>query len=310
MGSVCNTGSGRDEAVEESVGFEPFVELCFKKSMSMVPASIRNYLNRSLPQKLGLRPSSLEISPIGGGSINETYRVTINGKIKFFLKLNSASKYPLLFEKEKHGLELLTRHNIIQVPSVVACEGFDKYQILLLEWIEGGTRDESFWTSFGEQLARLHQRAWLNKDGQTLFGLDQDNYMGSLPQQNSQRENWVDFFTYNRLQPQINLARGKLLLHTKHLNGFENLVSRLEGIFDNEQSALLHGDLWSGNFMCNENSQAVLIDPAIYFGHRSMDLAMTTFPIFQKLSRAVGRLQSLSVVDSSQSFWAGIPGTN
>jgi fructosamine-3-kinase len=66
------------------------------------------------------------------------------------------------------------------------------------------------------------------------------------------------------------------LLQARHLNAFENLYQQLKNIFDHEQPALLHGDLWSGNFMCDQDSEPVLIDPAVYFGHRSMDLGMTT----------------------------------
>ena len=87
---------------------------------------------------------------------------------------------------------------------------------------------------------------------------------------------WIEFFVHRRLQPQIEIAGINHLLHAKHLTAFENLYRRLGNIFNNEQPSLLHGDLWSGNFMCDQNSEPVLIDPAVYFGHRSMDLAMTT----------------------------------
>ena len=108
--------------------------------------------------------------------------------------------------------------------------------------------------------------------------------MGALPQMNAQKEDWIDFFIHFRLHPQIKLAEEKKLLWGKHIVTFENIYARLTSIFNNERPALLHGDLWSGNFMYNESSQPVLIDPAVYFGHRSMDLAMTTlFGGFNKL---------------------------
>jgi len=100
--------------------------------------------------------------------------------------------------------------------------------------------------------------------------------MGALPQSNMQYENWVEFFIHHRLEPQIKIAREKHLLHSKHVSILENLYMRLPDIFFDEKPALLHGDLWSGNYMCNQNSEPVLIDPAVYFGHRSMDLAMTS----------------------------------
>lgn len=242
----------------------------------MLSSSLQEYLYQILSNKLGLKISSLQLHSIGGGSINDTYQVKMNSNRKLFLKLNSIAKYPRLFEKEKNGLEFLDKQKIIHVPAVISCEEIDNYQILLLEWIEGGLKSGDFWKQFGEKLARLHQRTWPNKDGGTLFGLDEDNYMGALVQVNHPTDTWIDFFSRYRLQPQIKLATQKGFLQTKHLSAFENLHPRLQEIFGEENSSLVHGDLWSGNFMCGQGSEPVLIDPAIYFGHRSMDLAMTT----------------------------------
>jgi protein-ribulosamine 3-kinase len=238
--------------------------------------SIRNHLSQLLAETLDLQISSLEFRSIGGGCINETYKVKVNDRISFFLKVNSVSKFPSLFEKEKHGLDLLERQKTISVPSIVHCGQIEDSQFLLLDWIEGGIKTEGFWKLFGEQLAMLHGQTWVNKDGQKLFGLEQDNYIGSLPQFNTPQQNWIDFFYRQRLLPQIRMAKDQYLIQRTLLLAFEKLGSRLHEIFDPEQSALLHGDLWSGNFMCDQKSEPVLIDPAVYFGHRSMDLAMTT----------------------------------
>ena len=240
--------------------------------------SIQKYINQLLSEKLGLKISSLQLHSVGGGSINDTFQVSINNNFKYFLKLNSATKYPALFEKEKKGLEFLGRQQIILVPAVVAHDVVDDYQILLLEWIEGGLKIPEFWRQFGGQLAALHQLT------NSHFGFSEDNYMGALSQKNDRTDNWIDFFIHSRLHPQIKIAKEKHLLQPKHLSAFENLCQKLTVIFNVEKPSLIHGDLWSGNFMCNENSQPVLIDPAIYFGHRCMDLAMTTlFGSFDKL---------------------------
>jgi fructosamine-3-kinase len=247
-------------------------------------ASIQKYLNQLLSEKLSLQFSSLQFHPIGGGSINDTCQVKINNNIKFFLKLNSVTKYPSLFEKEKNGLQFLGKQKIIHTASVIASDVVNDQQVLVLEWIESGLKTEQFWKQFGEQLAALHRQTWPGSNGKTLFGFAEDNYMGTLSQMNTQKGNWTDFFIHFRLQPQINLAIEKKLIRAKHIVAFENLYSRLISIFNDENSSLLHGDLWSGNFMCNENSLPVLIDPAVYYGHRSMDLAMTTlFGGFDKL---------------------------
>jgi protein-ribulosamine 3-kinase len=236
----------------------------------MLPSSIQKYLNQLLSERLGLQISSVHLSRVGGGSINDSYEVRINNNTRHFLKLNSITKYPSLFEKEKNGLEFLCKQKIILTPSVIICDEFDDRQVLLLEWIDTGVRTEQFWNQFGEQLAKLHQVT------NSHFGFTEDNYMGALPQMNKLYQTWIDFFIHCRLQPQIKIAKEKQLFQTKHLAAFENLYEKLPGIFNNEKPALLHGDLWSGNFMCNKNSEPVLIDPAVYFGHRSMDLAMTT----------------------------------
>lgn len=107
------------------------------------------------------------------------------------------------------------------------------------------------------------------------FGFDEDNFIGNLPQQNQPAKNWIHFFIENRLRPQVAFAAKKNYLQLKDLNLFEKLYQKIPGYFDDEKPSLLHGDLWSGNFIFNENDQPVLIDPAVYFGHRSMDLAMT-----------------------------------
>lgn len=223
-----------------------------------------------LRDKLNIPVSSIQLKFVGGGSINETYKVIVNPNKSFFLKLNSAKKFPSLFEKEKNSLEFLAKQNILKVPNVFICESVDKEQLLLLEWIETGSRSQAFWKLFGEQLASLHQ---VTND---QFGFFEDNYMGALPQYNPFSKNWVDFFIHYRLQPQIELSKEKDLLSKKHLESFEKLNAKLVDIFNEENPALLHGDLWSGNYMCDASSMPVLIDPAVYYGHRSIDLGMTT----------------------------------
>lgn len=225
------------------------------------------HLQSFLSQKL--QNPVLEIKSVGGGCINQTYKITTADKY-FFCKLNSASKFPHLFEKEKNGLELIQKYNVIKTPGIIDYSIIGNEQILTLEWIEEGNRNDEFWKTFGQQLAALHQISTEE------FGLKEDNYMGSVPQINRQEKNWVLFFRANRLEPLVKLCVNKNLLQPKHQEQFEILYQRLLQIFDNEKPALIHGDLWSGNYMCDKKGMPVLIDPAVYFGHRSVDLAMTT----------------------------------
>lgn len=237
--------------------------------IKMLSKQTEDFIGHELSKKLNTS-ASIRLQPVGGGSINNTYKVAVPGQQNFFLKLNNANRYPGLFEKEKNGLKFLSEQNCINIPSVILCNIYSDNQILLLEWMSSGPRSENFWKQFGEKLARLHQCS------NEQFGFIEDNYMGALPQKNSFMNKWTDFFMENRLIPQMELAIQKNLLPNKYSDSFQKLFKKLDSVFNEEKPSLVHGDLWSGNFMCNERSEPVLIDPAIYFGHRSMDLAMTT----------------------------------
>jgi protein-ribulosamine 3-kinase len=218
------------------------------------------------------RDFSLKMSGVGlaQGEINHTYRLLINEKFAFFLKTNKAATFPGLFEKEKQGLEFLAGQRVITVPRVLYCGTYEDDQLLVLEWVHPGPKNDSFWKKFGEQLAQLH------KCTHSHFGFTHNNYMGALPQENQATDSWVDFFIHHRLAPQIEMAITNSLLSKKETDSFNRLYKKLDTIFNEEKPSLLHGDLWSGNYMSNENSEPVLIDPAVYYGHRSIDLAMTT----------------------------------
>jgi len=232
--------------------------------------SLQWNIQERLNKTSGYNINEIHFDSVGGGCINETYRISC-GQHDFFCKINSASKFPQLFEKESQGLKLIAEQNQIKVPAVIDCFETNGQQILLLEWINESERTENFWKKFGNQLAALHN---VSND---YFGLTEDNYMGSITQSNKPSFNWIDFFTQQRLQPLLQKCRFQNLLSTKHHSQFESFFKQLPLIFDNEQRpALLHGDLWSGNFMCNRNSEPVLIDTAVYFGHPSIDLGMTT----------------------------------
>jgi fructosamine-3-kinase len=161
--------------------------------------------------------------------------------------------------------------SVIPVPEVVDCFETDQEQILIMEWINEGERTEMFWRKFGEQLAAMHH---INAGH---FGLDENNYMGSVEQLNNPMTSWTLFFINMRLQPLVQKCNSLDLLSSIHLKQFENLYKQLPALFhEEERPSLVHGDLWSGNFLCNDLSEPVLIDPAVYYGHRSVDLAMTT----------------------------------
>ena len=205
---------------------------------------------------------------VSGGCINDVK--IINTSVgDYFIKVNSAKHFPKMFEAEAKGLELLRKANMIRIPEVVFIGENNGYSVLVLERIHIGRKSDTFWKDFGRNLAKLHQQTNPN------FGLNHSNYIGSLTQLNCHHETWTDFFIHERLEPQVKLATKKGFINTTIRNQFERLYLRLSSICPNEKSSLIHGDLWNGNFMTDENGNAVLIDPAISFSNREMDLAMT-----------------------------------
>jgi hypothetical protein len=173
-----------------------------------------------------------------------------------------------MFEREADGLSLLRKTGEIRVPEVV-CSGYaGPYAYLLLEFIQSGRKISKFMDDFGRSLARLHRHT------ADAFGNNRDNYMGALLQQNKYHKDWVSFFIEERLEPQVLL--GKKYFSSSSISCFERLYNRLGEFLPNEPPALLHGDLWSGNLMVSAEGKACLIDPAVYYGNREVDLAMTT----------------------------------
>jgi fructosamine-3-kinase len=203
---------------------------------------------------------------VSGGSINDAYQIKTE-RGKFFLKLNSSTRFPQMFEAESRGLKLLRKSNF-NVPEPLQVGVVDNAQFILMKWIDQGSPNQDFWSVFGRSLAELHS---ISSKG---FGLDHDNYIGSLPQQNEIAETWAEFYQNKRLIPQIEMARANGRLTSKMAVGFDSLFEQLPDLFPKEKPSLLHGDLWSGNMMTALDGSPSIFDPAVYYGHREMDMAM------------------------------------
>ncbi len=229
----------------------------------MLSQRVLKLLSQHLPSKV------IDVKRVSGGSINQCYEIQTLKQV-FFCKQNSATKFPQLFLKEKNALEWISTHGSIKTPKVFACFEEEDIQILILEWIEQGPRNKVFWTTFGEQLAALHLIAG------THFGWSENNYLGSVGQNNIYSNNWIYFFINQRILPLVDKCLGLHLLEQKHRIQFEHLWKVMPSVFgNNEKPFLIHGDLWNGNFLCSQDGQPYLIDPAIYYGHPSIDMGMT-----------------------------------
>jgi protein-ribulosamine 3-kinase len=208
------------------------------------------------------------IETVSGGDINYSYKVsTTHGD--FFLKWNNKNKYPEMFEAEAKGLSLLKKTKTLRIPEIVAYDEIADYSFLVLEFINSGKRNTDFWENFGIKLAELHRNT------APFFGLDFDNYIGSLPQSNEKRRRWPEFYIEKRLQPMINIAMEHKSIDRDTILLFDKFFAKADEIFPLEPSSLLHGDLWSGNFITAADGSSCLIDPAVYYGHRETDIAMT-----------------------------------
>lgn len=215
--------------------------------------------------KAELNEDLISFSILSGGSINKVYKcATEQGQ--FVIKLNDAGKYPLMFEKEEKGLDLLNSSNF-RIPATLKTGTDQNISYLILEYIDnkGNTINK---IKLGTQLAEMHL---ITSDS---FGLDHDNYIGSIPQINNKESDWTTFYQSMRLEPLIRKGFDSGMLEIKILRLFEKVYKELDRLIPIEPASLLHGDLWQGNIICDENSSPVLIDPAVYYGHREIDLAM------------------------------------
>ena len=204
---------------------------------------------------------------IPGGDINETYKLsTSDGAL--FLKMNDANVYPDMFQRELNGLNTLRSANAISVPRPLAYGAVGNKGFLVTEFLEKGGANPDFWENFAASLSRMHRNT------QTYYGFPETNYIGTLKQYITPYSSWAVFYAFNRLQPLTRAAYDQHVLDKSMVGQMEHLWKQLPGIFPEEQPALLHGDLWSGNFMVGRDGRACVFDPAVYYGHREMDLAM------------------------------------
>jgi protein-ribulosamine 3-kinase len=208
--------------------------------------------------------------PISGGCISDSSIIqTISGE-KYFLKINNHVPADM-FVKEAIGLKEIEKSNSIRVPLVELAQD----NFILMECIEASSKSKRFFKDFGIEFAKMH------KYNGSCFGFYEDNYIGSTIQKNipteEEKDDWIKFYFSKRLLFQFKLAEKNGYVDSdlrKYFNRLENKIDKIL-VAESEKPVLLHGDLWAGNYIVDENGRACLIDPAVYYGNREADLAMT-----------------------------------
>jgi protein-ribulosamine 3-kinase len=212
--------------------------------------------------------SVVRTEPLSGGCIANTRKLFSESGQVFVLKDGIDGD---MFLKEANGLCELRKSDSIRVPEVIQVTR----EFLLMEYIQEGRASNEFFFEFGHQLAIMH------KTTNQKFGFYEDNFIGTTPQINiakgREATNWIDFYFSKRLLYQFHLAEANGYVDEKFRRLFMNLEKCLYAILSGseEPPSLIHGDLWSGNYLIDNSGNPVLIDPAVYYGHREAELAMT-----------------------------------
>ena len=209
------------------------------------------------------------IQSLSGGSISSAYLLK-SSSADYFLKVNSKSEALEMFEAEQKGLQAIEETNTIAVPKVHHVDRFEGKAFLLMNYVESKHASSDDFKTLGTQLAQMH----LNH--QNTFGFSSNNYIGSLSQSNTQYSNWAEFYWHERIAPQLKLAERKNLLNANEIPSKQTAINVFENLLgSNIKPSLLHGDLWGGNYLIASDGTPYLIDPAVYYGHSMVDIAMS-----------------------------------
>lgn len=224
--------------------------------------TLSNYISDLLAEKI------LSFRSVSGGDISSAYKVDTE-KRAYFLKVNNASFALDMFRTEQKGLEAIEKTRTIAVPHVHLVDSIEGQSFLLMDLVESKRPDTYDYQRLGTQLAQLHQCS------QTDFGFLSDNFIGSLPQQNNPHSDWATFYWFERILPQLQMALKTRLIQPDIIPEEQKAIILFQNIFDDVKPSLLHGDLWGGNYLIATDGTPYLIDPAVYYGHSMVDIAMS-----------------------------------
>ncbi|HEY5701148.1 MAG TPA: fructosamine kinase family protein [Gammaproteobacteria bacterium] len=237
--------------------------------MSGVDSSSWSDIENAISRVTGRTFAGAARSPAGGGCINNAVVLASNSR-RYFVKLNDASRCDM-FDAEAAGLEEIAGSGTVRVPTVVCAGTTGANAFLVLEYLDLVPPTAGAARSLGVRLAAMHSVK------QHFFGWTRDNTIGVTPQPNEVSESWPEFFRDQRLRHQLNLALRRHRDAPSLQSKGERLIDGLSDFFSGYATypSLLHGDLWSGNFAALTDDTAVVFDPAVYYGDRETDIAMT-----------------------------------
>lgn len=232
---------------------------------------ITELAGRALSEKLGKKVIIESSETLGGGCINHASKLETN-KGAFFLKWNSNCAHDI-FLREAEGLQELKKaaQNKIAVPEVFAAkEVGDTPGFLVTEYLKPGYSTGNDDELLGYGLATIHN--YKNEK----FGFYNNNYCGATLQNNQWKTNWAEFFRENRLRFLLDLIQKERPLSSNEISLFEKLLEKIQDLIPPDNfPVLIHGDLWSGNYIVTEKGPA-LIDPAAYYASNEMEMAIMT----------------------------------
>ncbi|TVQ50117.1 MAG: ketosamine-3-kinase [Saprospirales bacterium] len=209
------------------------------------------------------------LSYYSSGQAGSIYTITKEGT-KMLVKVYTQNDGHNRMTAEEDGLKMLKQTNTVSIPEIYFAEKLYSGALLIMKYVESSHPHRKSMSLLGTQLAQLHLSAT-----KSCFGLNRHNYIGALDQCNKPYKKWSAFYFSCRLKPQIDMAISRGLLPNDTISNENDWIDTIDKIYPLEQASLIHGDLWSGNLVTDIEGLPYLIDPAVAYSHRELDIAMS-----------------------------------